>query len=85
MHADRATSQDGIHFKDDARNPVLSTDPPHSIGDVSSFVYDYHTSSYLATIKMFFAVNTSANYSTPRRLGFDGIDIRHVQLGRSRE
>lgn len=67
MHADRATSQDGIHFKDDAHNPVLSTDPPHSIGDVSSFVYDYHTSSYLATIKMFFAVNTSANYSTPRR------------------
>lgn len=67
VHADRATSLDGIHFADDPHNPVLGTEPPHSIGDVSSFVYDYHTSSYLATIKMFFAVNTSANYTSPRR------------------
>ena len=50
-----------------AHNPVLATNPPHSIGDVSSFVYDDHNDSYYATIKMFFAVNTSANYTGLRR------------------
>jgi len=39
--ADRATSTNGIEWTDDHQhNPVLGTDPPHSIGDVSSFVYD---------------------------------------------
>ena len=39
--ADRATSTNGIDWADDHQhNPVLGTDPPHSIGDVSSFVYD---------------------------------------------
>ena len=39
--ADRATSTNGIDWTDDHQhNPVLGTDPPHSIGDVSSFVYD---------------------------------------------
>ena len=39
--ADRATSTNGIDWVDDhTHNPVLGTDPPHSIGDVSSFVYD---------------------------------------------
>ena len=39
--ADRATSTNGIDWTDDhPHNPVLGTDPPHSIGDVSSFVYD---------------------------------------------
>lgn len=65
--ADRAVSRDGIHFEDDPHNPILATDPPHSRGDVSSFVYDYHANGYLATIKMFFAVNTTANYSAMRR------------------
>ena len=46
---------------------MLATDPPHSTGDVSSFVYDDHDDSYFATIKMFYAVNTSANYTLPRR------------------
>ena len=50
-----------------AHNPVLATSPPHSIGDVSSFVYDDHNDSYYATIKMFFAVNTTANFTGIRR------------------
>ena len=46
---------------------MLAPNPPHSTGDVSSFVYDDHNDSYFATIKMFYAVNTSANYTLPRR------------------
>ena len=39
--ADRATSMNGLDWADDRpHNPVLGTDPPHSRGDVSSFVYD---------------------------------------------
>jgi hypothetical protein len=34
---------------------------------VSSFVYDHLKREYYATIKMFFVVNTTANYSQPRR------------------
>ena len=79
----------GIDWTDDHQhNPVLGTDPPHSIGDVSSFVYDCtlhgisfvhlpadseaslpsdHNDKYLATIKMFFAVNDAANWTAVRR------------------
>jgi hypothetical protein len=64
----RAVSNDGLHFTDDVNhNPVIPTNPPHQYGDVSSFVYDYLQRDYYATIKMFFAVNTTANYSKPRR------------------